>query len=78
MRRSDIVQWYKERKLPVPEKSACVFCPYHSDAAWARMKDKWPSDFAAAVRVDEAIRNDPSSRIKGMCYYIAVFVHFLK
>ena len=57
MRRSDIVQWYIEMGLPIPPKSACVFCPYQSEAAWYQMKTDTPENFEAACKVDEAIRN---------------------
>lgn len=68
MRRSDISQWYLQKGLPDPGKSSCVFCPYQSDASWARLKQESPADFEAAVRVDEAIRTDPSARIHSSCY----------
>jgi hypothetical protein len=61
MSRLDIIAWYKRRGLPVPPKSSCVFCPYHSDATWADMRDNEPDDFADAVMVDKAIR-DSSKR----------------
>jgi len=57
MNRSDIQKWYQDNNLPIPVKSSCVFCPYQSDAAWARLKKDYPEDFAAAVEVDETIRN---------------------
>jgi hypothetical protein len=68
MRRSDILHWYEKKGLPAPGKSSCVFCPYQSDASWARLKKESPADFEAAVRVDDAIRIDPASRIKSSCY----------
>lgn len=43
--------------LPRPPKSACTFCPYHSDAMWRDMKENDPESFADAVTVDTAIRN---------------------
>ena len=38
---------------PKPPRSACVFCPYRSDAEW---RDLAPADFAEAVRVDASLR----------------------
>lgn len=55
--RNDIVNWYEFKGFLIPPKSACVFCPYQSDATWYDMKVNEPSDFKAAVRVDKAIRN---------------------
>lgn len=62
--RNDLISWYNEHELPIPQKSSCVFCPYQSDAAWFEMKEKAPSDFAAAVKVDEAIRDSTKKGIK--------------
>ena len=50
--------------LPLPRKSACVYCPYHSDAYWRDLK-KDPPEFAAAVAVDEAIRHRDRGGTKG-------------
>lgn len=61
MNRGDLKTWYKNHDLPIPPKSACVFCPYQSDFRWAAMKANSPKDFAAAVEVDKAIR-DSSKR----------------
>jgi hypothetical protein len=38
-------------------KSSCVFCPYHNDNAWLRMKRTDPESWARAVDFDLAIRN---------------------
>lgn len=61
MNRNDIKAWYREKDFPLPPKSSCVFCPYHSDATWEDMKRNHPEDFADAVKVDKAIR-DSSKR----------------
>jgi hypothetical protein len=37
-------------------KSACTFCPYHSDAMWLAMKQDDPAAWADAVAVDRALR----------------------
>ncbi len=37
-------------------KSACTFCPYHSDAMWAEMKANDPESFADAVGIDRRLR----------------------
>ena len=57
MSRWDCKQWLQRHDYPVPPKSSCTFCPYHSDAAWRDMKLNDPESWAEAVEVDEAIRN---------------------
>jgi hypothetical protein len=57
MTRKDCLDWLRERgNVPheVP-RSACVFCPFHDDAEWMRVKSV-PEDWARAVEVDEALR----------------------
>lgn len=66
--RKNIVEWYQTNGLPIPPKSACVFCPYQSDHTWAMRKQNAPEDFEAAVRVDEAIRNSTRQGVKNPVY----------
>lgn len=60
MTRADCVKYLRKR-LPDYEvpRSACVFCPYHSDDEWLRVKNN-TNDWARAVAIDEALR-DPAS-----------------
>lgn len=37
-------------------RSACVFCPYHDDYEWSRLKANDPAGFARSVEVDRALR----------------------
>jgi hypothetical protein len=47
---------YLESRVPheVP-KSACVFCPFHTDAEWLKVRQN-PEDWALAVQVDVGLR----------------------
>lgn len=56
MTRQDCINWLKNHSLPVPPKSSCVFCPYHSRQVWADMKREGGSDWEIAVQIDEIIR----------------------
>lgn len=47
--RQDCFDWMTKRGFPAPPRSACVFCPYHSDAEWLRLKTEEPEEFAKAV-----------------------------
>lgn len=57
MTRADCVQWLKAHDLPVPGKSACVFCPFHNKNAWQEMKRAGGRDWQVAIEVDAQIRN---------------------
>lgn len=52
--RKGCLAWMKARGYPEPPRSACVFCPYHSDAEWLRMKRDDPESFDAAVKWEAA------------------------
>lgn len=54
--RNDCLRWMADNKLPTPPKSACVFCPYHSDKTWQHLKDNDPSGFEAAARFEEQLQ----------------------
>jgi hypothetical protein len=56
LKRYQCLRWMESKGHPKPPRSACVYCPYHSDAEWRRLRDEEPEAFAEAVRVDEAYR----------------------
>lgn len=47
-------------------RSACVFCPYHSDYEWNRIKAEDPEAWARAVWVDNGLRSHESRCSQGM------------
>lgn len=49
---ADCLKWFVDRGLPKPPRSACVFCPYHSDKEWRRLRDEEPEEFAKAVQFE--------------------------
>ncbi len=53
MRRGDCIAWMERNGYPKPPRSSCVFCPYHSDAEWRRLKTEEPEAFAAAVAFEK-------------------------
>jgi len=56
MSRSNCLKWMADNGYPLPEKSACICCPYHDDNYWQEMKDKRPDEFQDAVDFDLKIR----------------------
>nr|WP_199201676.1 hypothetical protein [Mesorhizobium sp. L-2-11] len=55
MSRGDCVEWFKRRYPGKPlVKSACTFCPYHSNDAWRALTVE---EFEDAVAVDHMIRH---------------------
>ncbi|WP_372502291.1 hypothetical protein P7L66_12645 [Tistrella mobilis] len=56
MKRRDCLRWLERHGFPMPPKSACIGCPYHSDVVWRQMRDEDPDGFADAVAIDRLIR----------------------
>jgi hypothetical protein len=56
-RRSDCVAWLGREypDHPVP-RSACIACPFHSNAEWRAMRDCDPASWQEAVTFDRAVR----------------------
>lgn len=57
MNRNDCLRWMERRGYPLPPKSSCIGCPFHSNTMWRDMRDNQPADWADAVEVDAAIRS---------------------
>ena len=62
MRRSDCLDWMKRNGYPEPPRSACYFCPYHSNKEWGRMKKENPKEFEMAVKFEET-----AQKLQGDC-----------
>lgn len=57
--------WLAEHHGIKTAKSACVYCPYRSNAGWKRMKEEEPEEFERACQFDEAIRDAQGKKIRG-------------
>lgn len=53
MTRRQCLQWMKDNGYPEPPRSACTFCPFHSDYEWRRLRDESPSDMAHAIQFEK-------------------------
>lgn len=56
MTRADCLKWMADHGYPPPPRSACVFCPYHRDEEWVRLKTEEPQAFARAVKFEEQMQ----------------------
>lgn len=57
MSRSDCIEWMFNHNYPKPPRSACVFCPFHSDSEWRRLKYTEPEEFNRAVQFERKLQN---------------------
>jgi hypothetical protein len=53
--RGDCLMWLNRKGFPRPPRSACIGCPFHSDAEWKAIKAD-PIQWADACEFDDAIR----------------------
>jgi hypothetical protein len=67
MKRHDCLLWMEKNGYPKPPRSACVFCPFHSDAEWRRLKTQEPSEFQKAVDFEKRMFKaaDRSENLRG-------------
>lgn len=57
MTRHDRLRWLERHDYPLPPKSACIGCPFHSDARWRDMRNNDADAWADAVDLDRTIRS---------------------
>lgn len=56
MSRSGCIKWMLDNGYPEPPRSACYYCPFHSDREWAKLKADDPEHFDDAVKFDKDLR----------------------
>ena len=56
MRRHQCLEWMQQNGYPEPPRSACYYCPFHSDTEWRRLRDDEPEEFQKAIEFDKKIR----------------------
>ena len=56
LRRHDCIEWMEKHNYPTPPRSACIFCPYHTNTEWRRVKEN-KEEWDKVVKLDHAIRN---------------------
>ncbi|MFG3254946.1 hypothetical protein [Streptomyces sp. NPDC048172] len=54
--RADCLRFLARRGWASTPKSACIGCPFHTNAMWRTMRDERPREWADAVAFDRAIR----------------------
>lgn len=54
--RPDCLTWLADKVPHQCPRSACVFCPYHSDAEWAHIRETDPEAWARSLEIDRALR----------------------
>lgn len=60
LRRVDCMRIIADSGLPVPPKSSCFFCPFHSDEAWRLLRAETPDLFTEAEKIEAHLSTSSS------------------
>lgn len=60
MNRHSCKEWMKRNGYPEPPRSACTFCPFHSNKEWREMQKNDPKSFALAVAAEKRLQEAKS------------------
>ena len=63
MNRHECLRWMEAKGYPRPPRSSCVFCPYHSNAEWRRLREEEPDEFERAVQFERDYQAAKSSTV---------------
>ena len=66
--RKDCIEFFKDNNFPVPVKSSCTFCPFHSNDYWKEIQKENGKAWKEAVAVDRQIRNSTKKGDKDKLY----------
>lgn len=66
--RADCLAWMERKKYPLPPRSACTYCPFHSDDEWLALT---PGDFADAVQKEKQLQGayNTASALRSVPYF---------
>lgn len=67
MTRHDCLRWMQSHGFPKPPRSACVYCPHHSNSEWRRLRDEEPEAWQRAVEFDAKIRTG-IHKVRAKCF----------
>lgn len=60
MTRWHCLEWMDKNGYPMPPKSSCLGCPYHSNKQWVEIKRDSPEEWLETIEIDRLIRNRAS------------------
>jgi hypothetical protein len=66
--RQQCLQWMLDNGYPMPPRSACVYCPYHSNHEWRNLKENDPESFERAVEYEKKYQAALTQVMRGTPY----------
>jgi len=67
--RAACIEIIRQAGLPVPPKSSCWFCPYHSVRTWQAMRQQQPALFAKAVALERMLNEKRTRQGRGPVWF---------
>jgi hypothetical protein len=61
MTREKCKEWMQMRGYPMPPRSACTYCPYHSNREWRRLRDEDPKSWQDAIEYERKLQSAAAS-----------------
>jgi len=69
IRRGDCIEWLRRNGYPIPPKSSCLCCPFHTDELWRELRDANAEEWQDVVEVDRLLRTGgPLTGVHGLQY----------
>lgn len=59
--RADCIALVEDMGWGTPPRSACWMCPYRSKREWQDLRNNWPMDFQAAVKLERKLQQHDSA-----------------
>lgn len=60
------IEWMLSNGYPEPPRSACQFCPFHSDYEWRRLKEHDPESFQRAVEFEKQLQSNARGKLQAV------------
>lgn len=54
--RDDCLKWMQANGYPEPPRSACLFCPFHSDHEWQRIREGDPDEWQYVIDFERRLQ----------------------
>ena len=72
-KRHECIAWMKAHGYPEPPRSACYYCPFHSDDEWRKLRNSSPELLKKAIDFDKQLRTVHKNHNKRL--KMDVFLH---
>jgi hypothetical protein len=64
MKRHDCLRWMEKNGYPEPPRSACLYCPFHSDNEWRRIRAQSEQEFQSACDYEAQLQHAASQNVR--------------